>query len=134
MANDSTIKTNLATRLPRLCAAGARNATIAAVALVATTFVSVDSLSEARPATPATAFSERFVFDLPDPAADAVDLTAARQEVAAAIARLGAADRVPARHDREVAPSRSRYLTEARPIGAAGSELVRYRVTDLARD
>ena len=99
---------------------------IGLAAVIATGFFSIDPVTEARPrSTPVPAFSDRFVFDIPAPATQAVDLSMARNELAAALAQLRTTQ-----HENGVP---ARYVTIERRTGPAASELVRYRVTDVAR-
>jgi len=94
---------------------------LGAAMMVAASLASGGALTDARPRPAPVSFSERFVFDIPEPTGTAVELSDARREAAAALARLAAPSR-PA----------GRYLTMLRPRGEAGSELVRYRVIDVA--
>jgi hypothetical protein len=136
---------------------------IGVAALVGSGFVSIDTLTDARPRpTPVSAISERFVFEVPAPTAEAVDLSAARRDAADALARLQAdrtpisrpektdrldghpgcraatlslvAGECPASGDGAPAQRHARYLTVERRTGRTTSELVRYPLTDVASD
>ncbi len=113
----------------RFAAAALVRGAIGLAILIGLGFVSVDGPTEARPGT-RLAFSERFVFELPAPAGEAVDLTAARRDAAEALARLQA-DPTP-HHDGAPAHGAARYVTVGQRTGEAMSELVRYRIIDVA--
>jgi hypothetical protein len=102
---------------------------IGLAAVIGLGFASVDRLPDARPG-PVPAFSERFVFEIPAPAGEAVDLTAARRDAAAAVARLQAGE--GRRRDGAPARGSARYVTIGERTGEATSELVRYRLLDVA--
>jgi hypothetical protein len=96
--------------------------------VIASGFVTTDPLTDARPrATPISAISERFFFDLPAPAGEAVDLAPARRELAAVLAEVTAP-----KGDRLAQARPARYGTVGRRTGASSSELVRFRLIEVA--
>jgi hypothetical protein len=135
MATGTEIRQQPAAALPVMLAAGRFAAAalvrgaIGLAILIGVGFVSVDAPTEARPGT-RLAFSDRFVFAIPAPTSEAVDLTAARRDAAAALARLTA--EATARHGGVPARGAARYVTVGQRTGEAMSELVRYRIIDVA--
>ena len=71
--------------------------------------------------------SERFVLDIPAPAGEAVDLAPARRALAAALAEVAAP-----KGDRLAHAQPARYVTVGRQTGTASSELVRFRLIEVA--
>lgn len=133
-------------------------AAIGLAGLVVTSFFSIDPLADSRPrSTPVSAFSDRFVFELPSPTAEGADLGAARRDLAAALAAVTSpteagqkADRLDERTAGRCGTSPrgaggcpsggeggaihrpARYVTVERRTSQAMSELVRYQLTDVA--
>ena len=109
---------------------------IGLAALIAAGFVSMTSLTDTRPSTPASVIADRFVFsaDIPGPAAEGVDLTAARRDAAAALAAVTLPmDAMAKKGDRlQVAATTGRYMTVERRVAPSASELVLVQVTDVA--
>jgi hypothetical protein len=121
---------------------------LAVTGLIATSLVCGDALTDARPRpTPLSAISERFVFDLPPPAIESVDLSFARREAAAALAALSTRSDAARKGDRlnaargcraadaplaVAACPAGRYVTIGMRVGEATSALVRYEVTEVA--
>jgi hypothetical protein len=96
--------------------------------VIATGFVTIEPLTDTRPrTTPVSAISERFVFDIPAPAGEGVDLAPARRALAAALADMAAP-----KGDRLARAQVARYVTVGRSTGAASSELVRFRLIEVA--
>ena len=96
--------------------------------VIATGFVAIDPLTDARPqATPISPISERFFFDIPPPAGEAVDLAPARRALAAARAEVAAP-----KGDRLAQAGPARYGTVGLRTGTASSALVRYRLIEVA--
>jgi hypothetical protein len=96
--------------------------------VIATGFVTIDPLTDARPqTTPISAISGRFFFDIPVPAGEAVDLAPARRALAAALAEVAAP-----KGDRLAQAWPARYGTVGRRTGTASSELVRFRLIEVA--
>ena len=109
-------------------------------ALIAAGYAGTATLTNARP-TPVSVIADRFVFaaDIPAAVSQAVDLTAAPRDAAAALsAVMLAADLSAKKSDRvpmstEATPPRpARYLTVSRRTGPSSSEIVRVPVTDVA--
>jgi hypothetical protein len=109
---------------------------IGLAALIAAGFVTFDSLTDTRPTTPASTIADRFVFsaDIPGPAAQGVDLTAARRDAAAALAAVTIPmDAMAKKGDRlAVAATATRSVTVERRTAPSASELVRYDITNIA--
>ena len=109
--------------------------------LIVAGYAGMGSLTDARPQpTPASVIADRFVFtaDIPAPASEGVDLTAARRDAAAALAAvILATDTTARKGDRlqaEAAPAQRpvRYVTVERRTGPSASEMLRIPVTDVA--
>ena len=106
----------------------AHKAMVGLAVVIATVFVTIEPLTDARPqTTPVSAISERFFFDIPPPAGEGVDLTSARRALAAALADVTAP-----KGDRLAQAAPARYVTVGRQTGSASSELVRFRLIEVA--
>jgi len=109
-------------------ASAANKGMIGLAVVIATVFVTIEPLTDARPrTTPVSAISERFFFDIPSPAGETVDLAPARRALAAALADVAAP-----KGDRLAQAQAARYVTVGRQTGTGSSELVRFRLIEVA--
>lgn len=105
-----------------------RNGFVGLAIVIATTFVTTAPLTDHRPqTTPISVISERFFFDIPTPAGEGVGLAPARRELAAVLAQVAAP-----KGDRLAQAGAGRYVTVGRRTGTASSELVRFRLIEVA--